>query len=102
MQESTIIITSESIVDLAQNTLIPSGIKCEWVTGGRNPCPAVLGCWNALKKVCGKLDKQIISVLELTDRNCAALSLSCQSFKTTGMYVQKYKSCVVTSPFLEV
>jgi len=57
MHGMTIMISSETIVDLAQRALIPSGIKCEWVIGGRDPCPAVLVCWHALKQVSGKLPK---------------------------------------------
>jgi hypothetical protein len=67
MQQSTITISLESIVDLAQNTLVPSGIRCEWVSGGKEQCTAVLGCLNALKKVSYKLPR-------ITDPTCILTS----------------------------
>ena len=57
MHRAAISISSETIVDLAQCALITSGIKCEWIIGGRDPCPVVLACWHALKQVSGKLPK---------------------------------------------
>lgn len=50
MRKSLLAISSDSITDIAQNMLIPSGLKCEWVTNGREPCSSVLASWKALKK----------------------------------------------------
>lgn len=90
MHRATITISSETIVDLAQCTLIPSGIKCEWVVGGRDPCPAVLVCWHALKQVSGKLPKISDKSYELGKLNLLLVkalpfSCFCLSVKKAGM-----------------
>lgn len=47
-----ITISSEKIVYLAQNAMIHPGMDCDWLLGGRDPCPVVLASWELLKKVC--------------------------------------------------
>ncbi|GLB37697.1 hypothetical protein LshimejAT787_0407480 [Lyophyllum shimeji] len=49
MQVSTVTISSESIVELAQATIVPFVIRCEWGSG-RDVCNVVVACSEALKK----------------------------------------------------
>ncbi|KAF8070709.1 hypothetical protein FPV67DRAFT_1488444 [Lyophyllum atratum] len=49
MQVSTVTISSQNIVALAQTTIASVGIKCEWGSG-RDVCNVVVACWESLQK----------------------------------------------------
>ncbi|KAG5723614.1 hypothetical protein E4T56_gene18173 [Termitomyces sp. T112] len=48
MPVSTITISAETFIGLARSTINGSGIRCEW-GHGRDTCPVVVSCWEALK-----------------------------------------------------
>jgi len=49
MRGTTVTISSESIVELAQTTIALSVLKCEWGSG-RHACNVTVACWEALRK----------------------------------------------------
>jgi hypothetical protein len=51
MPSKTIMLSPQSIIELAHNAMVPHGVRCEWSTLGK-PCPVVLGCWELVKQVC--------------------------------------------------
>ncbi|KAF8159799.1 hypothetical protein B0H34DRAFT_704880 [Crassisporium funariophilum] len=53
MPTSHVQLKQENIIEIARNTLKPSGWRCEWVSGvsnSQNVCGIVLGCWSAYLK----------------------------------------------------
>jgi len=51
MPSKTVVLSPQSIIELAHNTMVPHGMKCEWLILGKS-CPVLLGCWELLKQVC--------------------------------------------------
>ncbi|KAG6850873.1 hypothetical protein H0H93_007491 [Arthromyces matolae] len=49
MPPPSVVISLQTFLGLAQNTIHPGGLKCEWGSG-RNTCQVTLSCWEALKK----------------------------------------------------
>lgn len=49
MPGKTIMLSSQSIVGLAHDVMVPYGIRCEWSTLGKT-CPVLLGSWELVRK----------------------------------------------------
>jgi hypothetical protein len=51
MPSKTIMLSPQSIIELAHNAMVPHGMRCEWSASGKS-CMVQLGSWELVKKVC--------------------------------------------------